>query len=398
MVSRRGSRRDGTFNEMEFKIKQSVLKAELGFIAGIVERKSTIPVLSNLLIESIDANSIRITGTDLDSTLRCTVEADVAEQGSICISQRKISDIVRAVDCESIHFKEDKDHWVKVVADRAKFRLAGVPADHFPETPKNIDLKFGLPGDVLDYMITHTAFAITNESSRFTLSGAKFEIAGGKARMVTTDGHRLAIVERDLESKPDTQFDALVHKKALTELSKIIRSGAETVAFGNDTNHIYFSTGKRQLITRKLTGNFPNYEMVMPKDNDKCVVFDWAPVKQAVRRISLMADERHRSLRMTLRNGEVEISAKSMEEGEGVEIIPAQYEGEEIVLGFQWRYLLEFLNVVATGTEVEPEEGEQTKTDLRIVLELKDQTAPTQSSIAGNTGYDYRYILMPLRI
>jgi len=407
---------------MEFTIKQSVLKEELGYIQGVVERKSTIPVLSNILIESLGEGSIRIVGTDLDVTIRCDAEAVITTPGAMCIQARKLFDIVRTLNDGDIHFKKSDNEWVEMKAGRAKFRLAGVNKEQYPEIPIFKSAPMKLSADVFNYFIQNTAFAITNETSRFTLSGAKFVLGDGKARMVTTDGHRLAFIEKTLDIADDSKMDALIPKKALLELVKISRDEAGDVSFGEDQNHIYFETGGRLLITRKLTGNFPNYEMVMPKDNDKKVVFDLAEMKAAVRRISLMADERNRSIRVTVREGEVEITAQSSEEGEGAEIVPADYTGEEVLLGFNHQYLQEFLNNVGaleTGTMSEPEavatgevsedsaangsttgtaRARETKSPTRISFEFKDANAATQIRIDGDTTYDYKYIVMPLRI
>lgn len=308
---------------MEFSIKQSVLKEELGYIQGVVERKSTIPVLSNILIESLGEGSIRIVGTDLDVTIRCDAEADIKTPGSMCVQARKLFDIVRTLDGGDVHFKKEENEWVKMKAGRASFRLAGVNREQYPEIPIFKSAPMKLSAEIFNYFIQNTAFAITNEQSRFTLSGAKFMLGDGLARMVTTDGHRLAYIERAVDSG-ETQMDALIPKKALLELVKISRDSGGDVQFGEDQNHIYFETDGRLLITRKLSGNFPNYEMVMPKDNDKKVVFDLSEMKSAVRRIALMADERNRSIRMTIRNGEVEVTAQSSEEGEGSEVVPAE--------------------------------------------------------------------------
>lgn len=399
---------------MEFSIKQSVLKEELGYIQGVVERKSTIPVLSNILIESLGEGSIRIVGTDLDVTIRCDAEADIKKPGAMCVQARKLFDIVRTLSDGDVHFKKEENEWVEMKAGRAKFRLAGVNKEQYPEIPIFKSAPMKLSADVFNYFIQNTAFAITNETSRFTLSGAKFVIDGERARMVTTDGHRLAFIEKTLDAKTDAKMDALIPKKALLELVKISRSESGDVSFGEDQNHIYFETGGRLLITRKLTGNFPNYEMVMPKDNDKKVVFDLSDMKNAVRRISLMADERNRSIRVTVREGEVEVTAQSSEEGEGAEVVPADYTGEEVMLGFNHQYLQEFLNNVgalesASVSDAAEEGGsngegaataraKDTGTPTRISFEFKDSNAATQIRIDGETAYDYKYIVMPLRI
>jgi DNA polymerase-3 subunit beta len=397
---------------MEFTIKQSVLKEELSYIQGVVERKSTIPVLSNILIESLGEGSIRIVGTDLDVTIRCDAEADIKTPGAMCIQARKLFDIVRSLDGGDVHFKKEDNEWVRMKAGRASFRLAGVNREQYPEIPifKSAPLK--LSAEVFNYFIQNTAFAITNEQSRFTLSGAKFMIGDGIARMVTTDGHRLAYIERSIDDS-EAKLDTLVPKKALLELVKLSRGLDGEIQFGEDQNHIYFETEGRLLITRKLTGSFPNYEMVMPKDNDKRVVFDLGEMRSAVRRISLMADERQRSIRMTVREGEVELTAQSSEEGEGNEVVPADYNGstEEITLGFNWQYLQEFLNNVgaieqpapeaaaaAAGGDSDTTTAPATSAATRIAFEFKDANAATQMRIDGETGYDYRYIVMPLRI
>jgi len=392
---------------MEFKIKQSVLKEELGFIQGVVERKTTIPVLSNILIESIGENEIRIVGTDLDVTIRCDAEAEIIKPGSICVQARKLFDIARALDPGDAHFKKEENEWVTMKCGRANFRLAGVNREQFPEIPTFKSTPMKLPADVLGYFVRNTAFAITNEQSRFTLSGAKFIVGDGIAKMVTTDGHRLAYIERAIDDKEGT-MDTLIPKKALLELVKLSRGEGE-VSFGEDPNHIFFETEGRLLITRKLSGNFPNYEMVMPKNNEHTAIFDLDEMRSAVRRMSLIADERNRSIRLVVREGEVEVVAQSTEEGDGSEVVQAEYTGEEFTLGFNWQYLIEFLNNVGAGEMEAAAEGEK-ETDgdkvrvkegrgpVKVAFEFKDASAQTQMSIAGETAYNYKYIVMPLRI
>jgi len=394
---------------MEFVIKQSVLKDELGFVQGIVEKKSTIPVLSNILIESVGENNIRIIGTDLDVTIRCEASADIKQSGSICVQARKLFDIVRLLDDADVHFIKDENEWVKLSCGKSNFRLAGVSKDNFPEVPSFKSAPMKLSAEIFNHFIHNTAFAITSEQSRFTLSGAKFMIDGTSAKMVTTDGHRLAYIERQLpENSATDTMDALIPKKALLELVKIARDAKGEVSFGEDPNHIYFEVEGRLLITRKLSGTFPNYEMVIPKDNDKVVTFDADEMKTAIRRVALMADERTRSVRLTIKPNEIEIGAQSSEEGEASEKISADYSGEEVNIGFNSQYLQDFLNVISS-TDAETNEtrqetdGEKVKVKEsggkpRIAFEFKDGNAQTQMSIAGDKNYIYKYIVMPLRI
>lgn len=393
---------------MEFVIKQSALKEELGYVQGIVEKKSTIPVLSNILIESVGENTIRIVGTDLDVTIRCEAAAEIKQEGAMCLQARKLFDIVRLLDDADVHFKKEENEWVKLNCGKSKFRLAGVSREQFPEVPSFKSAPMKISAEVFNHFIHNTSFAITNEQSRFTLSGAKFMIENGTARMVTTDGHRLAFIEKKLSDSSSEKIDSLIPKKALTELTKISRDSSGEISFGEDENHIYFEVDGRLLITRKLSGTFPNYEMVIPKDNDKVATFDAEEMKNAIRRVALMADERTRSVRLTIRSGEIEIGAQSSEEGEAHEKVAAEYDGEETEVGFNSQYLQEFLNVVSSSTAenegVEKEvDGETVRVKesggkLRIAFEFKDGNAQTQLNIAGDTNYDYKYIVMPLRI
>lgn len=388
---------------MEFVIKQSTLKEELGFVQGIVEKKSTIPVLSNILIESVGEGTIRIVGTDLDVTIRCEAAADIKQAGSMCIQARKLFDIVRLLDNQDVHFIKEENEWVRLSCGKSKFRLAGVSRDQFPEVPEFRSTPLKLSAKVFNHFIQHTSFAITQEQSRFTLSGAKFMVENGTVRMVTTDGHRLAFIEK--QETIDGTMDSLIPKKALVELTKIARDSDGEVSFGEDPNHIYFEVDGRLLITRKLSGTFPNYEMVIPKSNDKTATFDAEEMKAAIRRVSLMADERTRSVKLLIKSGEIEISSQAAEEGEANEVISAEYQGEEVGLGFNSAYLQDFLNVVSSNetesaqeTENEGETVRVKDSRLRLAFDFKDSNAQTLIRVANDSGYDYKYIVMPLRI
>lgn len=385
---------------MEFVVKQSALQKELGFVQGIVEKKSTIPVLSNILMESVGENTIRIIGTDLDTTVRCEVEAEIKTAGAICVQARKLFDIVRNLPDINVRFKREENDWATVEAGRANFRLAGVASDQFPEVPQGISVPLHLPSKIFQSFIQNTSFAITQEQSRYTLSGAKFIVAADGVKMITTDGHRLAYIatREGGENAVNGDIDTLIPKKALGELIKLAREHSGSIMFGEDTNHLYFEVGGRLLISRKLSGQFPNYEMVLPKENDKSAVFDYDELRSVIRRVAVMADDRTRAVKMNFKPNEVHISSSSAEEGEAVEIVPIEYSGEEVTVGFNFQYLQEFLNVVNTsGTAETDADGEEAKPKGKVIFEFKDGNAQAQLRPVDSI-YDYKYVVMPMRV
>src|SRR5919205_1275842 len=205
---------------MEFTISKNALQKELGFVQGTVEKKNTIPALSNILIESVGENTIRVTGTDLDVTLRCEAEAEIKTSGTMCVGARKLFEIARVLPDAPVSFFKEENNWATVRCERSSFRIAGIDHESFPEVPsfKSAPVKF--PASIFKTFIDRTIFAITLEESRYTLSGAKFMLSGGGAKMVTTDGHRLAYVERkDLgPGTPAEDIDVLIPRKTLAEL------------------------------------------------------------------------------------------------------------------------------------------------------------------------------------
>src|SRR5499433_477384 len=207
---------------MQFVIGRNVLQKELAFVQGIVERKNTIPVLANILIESAGEDSIRISGTDLDVTIRCDADADeVKNPGAICVPARKLFDIARLLPDAPVSFKREDNDWVTVECDRSRFRLPGISKETFPELPTFKSTPLKLPASVLKLLIDRTIFAITQEEGRYTLSGAKFELDDKAVRMVTTDGHRLAFVSTDRSNGSGDSLDVLIPRKTLAELTKL---------------------------------------------------------------------------------------------------------------------------------------------------------------------------------
>src|SRR5712691_11237470 len=371
---------------MQFVIARNSLQKELAHVQGIVERKNTIPVLANILIESAGEASIRISGTDLDVTIRCDADADeIKTQGAICVPARKLFDIARLLPDAAVSFRKEENEWVTVECDRSKFRLPGISKETFPELPGFKSTPFKLPSALLKALIDRTIFAITQEEGRYTLSGAKFELDKNGAKMVTTDGHRLAFVstEDGLEEVSGAGLDVLIPRKTLAELTKLTSDFDGEIGLGADENHVYFQVGSRLLISRLLTGQFPNYEMVMPKNNDRRAVFDTLSLNQAIRRVALMADDRSHAIRFHLSKELLLISSQNAEEGEARETLGTDFDGEETEIGFNAQYLQDFLNVV--GTE-------------KVAFEFKDGNSQAQLRPVSDDKHDYRYIIMPMRL
>ena len=371
---------------MQFVVSKQNLQKELAFVQGVVEKKNTIPVLSNILIESVGESTIRITGTDLDVTIRCDMDAEeITTPGAICVQARKLFEIARLLPDAPVSFKKEDNEWVTVKCDRTRFKLVGVARDAFPEVPSFKSAPTKIPAAVLKTFIDRTIFAITQEESRYTLSGAKFVLDETSAKMVTTDGHRLAYVERkNVAKNGDTQtIDTLIPRKTLAELTKLTAGFDGDISLGMDENHIYFEIGPRLLISRMLYGQFPNYEMVMPKNNDKSVEFESGLLNLAIRRVALMADERSHAIRFHLEPNQLVISSQNAEEGEANETLQTEYAGDETDIGFNAQYLQEFLNVIG---------------DAKIAFEFRDGNSQAQLQPAEKADYDYKYIVMPMRI
>ena len=372
-------------SNMQFVVSKQNLQKELGFVQGVVERKNTIPVLSNILIENVGENNIRITGTDLEATIRCDMDAEVSTEGSICVQARKLFEIARLLPDAPVNFKKEDNNWVTVTCDKTKFKMVGVARDAFPEVPSNKSAPIKISAAVIKAFIDRTIFAITQEESRYTLSGAKFIMDAEGAKMVTTDGHRLAYVERKGLSKngESDAIDTLIPRKTLAELTKLTAGFEGEISLGMDGNHIFFEVGPRLLISRMLYGQFPNYDMVMPKTNDKKVEFDGASLNSAIRRVALMADERSHAIRFHLEPNQLVISSQNAEEGEARETVQTEYDGEETDIGFNAQYLQDFLNVIGEG---------------KVAFEFKDGNSQAQLRPAEGGEYDYKYVVMPMRI
>jgi len=366
---------------MHFTVNKSSILKELNLIQGVVEKKSTIPILSNLLLE-VKGSDLWIKGTDLDVSITTRCEIEARAEGAICLQAKKLFEIVRMLPEAEIEFKTGDKDQVTIVCERSRFKMSGLGKDNFPEMQEFDGVFTSIPSDTIKTFISRTAFAITNEESRYTLNGAKFELWPDKARMVATDGHRLSFIEKPI-NLGEVKLDVLIPKKTLAELGKLSAETEDTVEVGFNDNHLFFKFGKRLLSSRTLSGQFPNYEMVLPKENSNKISIPSQQLANAVRRVSLMADERSRAIRFEISSGKITVSAPASEAGEANETLPVEYEGPEIAVAFNAQYLLDFFGVIQDGD---------------VLVELKDGNSQTQLRAKDESEYDFRYIVMPMRL
>jgi DNA polymerase-3 subunit beta len=371
---------------MEFTVSKADLVRELNLSQGVVEKKTTIPILSNILLEAKGGRVI-LTATDLELGVRCSCPAKVKKEGAGTVPAKKLLDFVRLLPDTDLTIKFLENHWASITCGRSRTKMAGMSRESFPELPQMPEATNQISVSVLSSMIAKTIFAISMEESRFTLNGALLLIRPEGVVMVSTDGHRLAYVESLAQTGDENKpFRALVPKKAMSEILKLAQEGeAEAKAvISGDENHLFFQFGERLLITRKLTGNFPDYERVLPKDHNQVVTLQKDEIKSAVERVSQFADERSRAIRVQFGPGEVKVFTSSVETGESEESVSATYSGPEIDIGFNAQYLLDFLRAISQE---------------QVSFELKDQKSAGEMRPAGDVGsYRYRYVVMPMRI
>src|SRR5579883_52998 len=348
---------------MEFSVSKAALLNELSTTQGVVERKTTIPILSNLL-----------------------GEAKVKKEGAGTIPAKKLIELVRLLPEGEIRVRLLENHWVEIVSDKKKYKLVGMAKENFPALPAMPHLLVKISAAVLESLIAKTKFAISMEESRYTLNGGLLIMKPDTLAMVATDGHRLALAETDQKlSGLNGEVKVLIPKKAMDEIEKLASvAGSEAqVEFAKDESHLFFQLGHRLLISRILTGQFPNYEAVLPRENNKQIVIDRAELSDAVRRVAQLADQRSHAVKIAISKEGVEISASSPEYGEAKESLEKEYKGDPIAIGFNSSYMLDFLSAAADGP---------------VSIELKDEQSAGQMRPLADEAYRYRYIIMPMRI
>ena len=374
-----------TSTTMEITVSKFELLRELTATQGVVERKTTIPILSNYLFEAT-GDKLSLTATDLDLSLRTSCNAKVKKEGACTIPARKLYDYVKLLPDADITIRLLENHWVSIRCGRSNTKMVGMARANFPGLPVFPSAGvIKIPAAVLRSMIAKKGFAIASEESRYTLNGALMVLKPESITMVATDGHRLAHVERTGEKFEGVsgEMKTLIPKKAMDELKSLLDSEAETIDFAKDESTLFFRVGPRLLTSRQLTGQFPNYEAVLPKDVSKSITLQGEELGAAIARVAQFADERSRAVRLRLEKGELKLSASSAETGESEDSIEIAYDGEPMAIGFNAQYLIDFIK--ATGSR-------------EVKLELKDAQSAGQLRPAEGEDYKYRYIVMPMRI
>jgi DNA polymerase-3 subunit beta len=370
---------------MEFTVRKFDLLQELTLIQGVVERKTTIPILANVLVRA-EGGELGIIATDLEIGLKSVCVSKTTVPGTVTLPAKRLFEIVRALPDKEIKFKRGEANWVTVTCGTSRFRIAGLPQEDFPALPEPKATMGKIPSDVLAKLIQRTIFAISTEDSKYTLSGALLLLKPGSITMVATDGHRLAHVEKN-EALEDVseEIKVLVPKKAMAELVRIISESTdvERIGFSRDDNHLFFDMGKRLLISRMLTGQFPNYEAVLPRNNDRLVTVNRDEIAATIKRVAILSDERSRTVKLALGNNSMELTASHSDLGEARETLEVDYDKEDLQVGFNYQYLLDFLT-----TADEPE----------VSFEFKDSESAAQLRTQPPGDYNYRYVVMPMRI
>src|SRR5580765_8249870 len=371
---------------MEITVSKQELLRELTATQGVVERKTTIPILSNYLFEA-GGDRLSLTATDLDLSLRTSCNAKVKKEGACTVPARKLHDYVKLLPDADITIKLLENHWVSIRCGRSNTKMVGMARANFPSLPAFPTAGVvKIPAQVLRSMIAKTCFAISSEESRYTLNGGLMMLKPESITMVATDGHRLAHVERSgekFEGVPG-EMKTLVPKKAMDELKTLLDStDAETIDFAKDESTLFFRIGQRLLTSRQLTGQFPNFEAVLPKEITKSVSVQGDELGAAIARVAQFADERSRAVRLKLEKGELKLSASSTETGESEDSIEIAYNGDPLTIGFNAQYLVDFIKASGAG---------------EVKLEFKDPQSAGQMRPAESEDYKYRYIVMPMRI
>jgi DNA polymerase-3 subunit beta len=370
---------------MQFAINREPFLKELQLLQSIIDKKNTIPILSNLLLQAeVEKNEAKLIATDLEVGMKCKCQAKVKKGGALTISAKKLFEIVRALPEAEITIEKLDNNWISIMCKKAQFKIVGMPKEEYPSLPDyDFSKAIRLSSSLMRDMINKTAFAATQEDTRFALNGGLMNLKGDKLIMVATDAHRLCFYDHKMkDTVSKDEIHVIIPKKALLELRSMIEDEDE-IAIGKTENHIFFQIGERILLSRLIEGQYPNYDKVIPKNNDKSISLPTKEIAAIVKRISLLSNERSKAIKLRITQGKLEVSSNNPELGEAQEEIDIDYQGEELIIGFNAQYLIDFFNVVD---------------DEKIILEMRDEASQGVLKPAEEHDYSFLYVVMPMRL
>jgi DNA polymerase III subunit beta len=369
---------------MKLTITREQLQEGLVAVAASVPAKTTLPILSNILLEA-GRDGIRLSGTDLDIAVSTTVTASVDQEGAITLPARKLVEIVRELPSAAIRLTASGEQRVTIECGRSRFRLLGLPREEFPAFPSvKFEGGWRTSSRELQKLIGHVAFAASTEESRPILNGVLWELRPERMRMVATNGHRLARMDVPTsETQGASQADLIVPPKALEQIRRLFDTD-ETVEIARSENHLGFRTASTQIFTRLIEGPYPNYEQVIPRENDKSATADKGALTAALRRMSIVASDQTHRIRMAFANGSCKLSVQTPDLGEAQEELNVSYEGDPLEIGFNAAYLLEILKYIPTD-------------EVRMTFKAPERAA-TCEPVGWDDPASYLALVMPLRL
>ncbi len=371
---------------MKLKIKKEEILKGLQRIQGVVDKKNTMPILSNMLLTA-EESSIEIVATDLEIGLRGRYAADVEKPGSVTVSAKKMFEIVRELPAEDIQIRVEDSNWIKIISGQSQFKLVGLPKDEYPALPDVAEEgMFAIDGDMLREMIKKTLYSVGENDARYVLNGLFVHMSQNKGgltiRMVGTDGHRLSMIDRVIEAKHKEE-SLIIPKKAMMELRRLLEEDAPKteLRLGFSKNHALFKRDGLVMVSKLIDGNYPNYLQVVPTKSSKKVTVSKDLMTHAVKRVSILSKEKTNAVKMQLEKDRLILSTNNPEVGEANEELAVDYRGDEIAIGFNSRYLMDVL------TAMDKE---------KITLELNDPLSPCLITEEGDD--QYRCVVMPMRV
>lgn len=370
---------------MEIKIDKKIISDALAWIQTVVDRKTTMPILSNVLIEAL-GSGITLTATDLEVGVIETIQAEVIKEGRVALPARGLYDIVRELPSQPISLVSQPNHWVEIKCAKSHFKLVGMDPADFPNLPKKGDGKsFYLDMETLLSMLAQVDFAISMDETRHNLNGilVETEAKDGKnlLRLVATDGHRLSISERYLKKEALFGEGVILPRKGVLELKKLLEGNEGEIYFWVGKKHVFVEKDSKAILLRLIDGKFPPYSQVVPKNQKKVLSMPRQEFIQSLKRASVVTSDRSQGVRFSVSPGHLEIYANNPDLGEAKEELAIQYKGETFKIGFNASYFLECLNVLV---------------DEQVVLQLNDEVSPCL--IRSEMDRGFTHVIMPMRV